>query len=107
WSSGDECRLDPPRGLQCFDDARRSANMVVVRMRQNECRDFATASTKVRHHHASPGISAAPRTACVHDDPPATRRTQCNGIALPDVDHVQFDLATAASKYGTPDSKDQ
>ena len=51
----------------------------------------------VRNHRRPAGVSAAPRAARVEQNPMPVRRAQRDRVALPDVDHVELDIARATA----------
>ena len=65
-------------------------------MRQHEQIERTAAAADVRHHGRSSRVAAAPRASRVDENPVAVRRAQRDRVALPDVDHVQLELAVRA-----------
>ena len=80
-------------GCSASKHGRRAADVIGVRMRQHEQVERPAATADVRHDGRRARVAAAPRTAGVEQNPMAVRRAQRDRVALPDVDHVQLDLA--------------
>ena len=88
--------------MQCGNHTRCPAYVIIVRMTQNECVDFATQSTNVWHHGAPARVAAVPATSGIDHDPMSVRRAERDGIALSYVDHVEFKIAVAACDEWRP-----
>ena len=94
-----------PEGAQ---DTGGAAEVVRVRMRQHEHREFAATTAQVRDHRGTPGVAGTPPSPHVHDDPPPARRAQGDRVPLPHVEQMQLHVRAAHRRtLGQPSEQRQ
>src|SRR5215210_3487740 len=80
-------------GPHCTEDARGSADVIGVWVREDESLERAATSEDVRQDGAASGVATAPCRSRVEQHPAAIVSAQEDGIALPNIEDVQLDAA--------------